>query len=244
MSEPILKALIQLFALISDVHDNTGISTRGKDIVRLFLSRHLNSELVLRYMEMFDEYLVLYHSENIAKGSIKERKHTSLTAMRILAICEKIIEELHQKQKLYVLVQLIDFILFSAEITENELDFLETVSTAFNIPQAEFQNIKSFILNSVNEIPGKNRVMIIDNKNESEQEGVKHLYKENFKGKIVILYIASTNTYILRYSGNENLLLNGQNIFQGQTYPFEHGSTIRSTGIDTIYYNDINSVLN
>ncbi|MCX6255828.1 MAG: ATP-binding cassette domain-containing protein [Bacteroidia bacterium] len=242
MSEPILKALIQLFALISDVHDNKGISSRGKDIVRLFLSRHLNSELVLRYMEMFDEYLVLYHSENIAKGSIKERKRTSLTAVRILAICEKIIEELHQKQKLYVLVQLIDFILFSAEITENELDFLETVSTAFNIPHAEYRNIISFILNSVNDIPGKNRVMIIDNKNESEQEGVKHLYKENLKGKIIILYIASTNTYILHYSGKEDLFLNGQNIFQGQTYPFEHGSTIRSSGIDTIYYNDINSV--
>ncbi|MDP3003522.1 MAG: hypothetical protein Q8N38_10385 [Bacteroidales bacterium] len=189
MSEPILKALIQLFALISDIHDNTGISSRGKDIVRLFLSRHLNNELVIRYMEMFDEYLVLYRSENITKGSIKDRKHTSLTAMRILAICEKINEELHQKQKLYVIVQLIDFILFSAEITENELDFLETVSAAFNIPQTEYQNIKSFILNSVNDIPEKNRVMIIDNKNECEQKEVKHLYRENLKGRIFLLHI-------------------------------------------------------
>jgi len=99
MSEPILKALMQLFALISDVHDNTRISTRGKDIVRLFLSRHLNTELIMKYMEMFDEYLVLNHSENITKGSIKDRKRTSLTAVRILAICEKINEELHQKTK-------------------------------------------------------------------------------------------------------------------------------------------------
>jgi ABC-type multidrug transport system ATPase subunit len=242
MSEPILKALLQLFALISDVHDNTGISSRGKDIVRLFLSRQLNNELGIRYMEIFDQYLVLYHLENISKGSIKDRKRTSLTAMRILAICEKINEELHQKQKLYVIVQLIDFILFSAEITENELDFLETVSVAFNIPQTEYQNIKSFILNSVNDIPEKNRVMIIDNKNECEQEGVKHLYEENLKGRIFLLHIVSTNAYILRYSGNEDIFLNGQNIFPGQTYTFEHGSTIRSSGIDTIYYNDVTRV--
>ncbi|MDO9581198.1 MAG: ATP-binding cassette domain-containing protein [Bacteroidales bacterium] len=242
MSEPILKALMQLFVLISDVHSNREISSREKDIVRLFLSRQLNSELVRRYMDMFDEYMLLYCSDNIIKGSIKARKRTSLTAMRILAICEKINEELHQKQKLYVIVQLIDYILFGAEITENELDFLETVSDAFNIPQQEYMNIKSFILSSVNDIPEKKRVMIIDNAIDPDIEGVKHLYKENLKGRIFLLYILSANTYILRYSGKEDLFLNGQNIFPEQTYIFDHGSTIRSSGINTLYYYDINAV--
>ena len=162
MSEPILKALIQLFALISDVHSSSGISVRGKDIVRLFLTHHLNNELVTKYMEMFDEYVHIYHSDNIARGTIKDRKRTSLTSVRILAICETINEELQQKQKLYVIIQLLDFIKFSAEITENELDFLETVSSAFNIHFKEYGNIKSFILNSVEDIPGKNNVMIVD----------------------------------------------------------------------------------
>jgi ABC-type multidrug transport system ATPase subunit len=242
MSEPILKALIQLFALISDVRNTSGISSRGKEIVRLFLSLHLNNELVIKYMEMFDEYLVLYNSDNIKRGSIKDRKRTSLTAVRILGICEKINQELHQKQKLYVIVQLFDFILFSAEITENEMDFLETVSTAFNIPQNEYLNIKNFILNSVDDIPEKNRVIIIDNKLKCEHSGVKHIYKEKLRGRIFFLYIAITNTYILRYSGKENLFLNGQIIFIGQTYTFDHGSTIRCSGINTIYYNDVSSV--
>jgi ABC transport system ATP-binding/permease protein len=242
MSEPILKALMQLFALISDVHSGSGVSSRGKDIVRLFLSHHLNNELVIKYMEMFDEYVLLYHSDNIARGSIKDRKRTSLTAVRILAICETINEELQQKQKLYVIIQLLDFILFSAEITENELDFMETVSSAFNMPLEEYKNIKSFILNSVNDIPGKNRVMIIDSLDECELEGVKHLSKEHLKGKINFLHVGSTNTYIMRYSGNEDLFLNGQNIFAGQTYIFDHGSTIRNPVISTIYYNDVNSI--
>ena len=172
MSEPILKALIQLFALISDVHSSSGISVRGKDIVRLFLSHHLNNELVIKYMEMFDEYVRIYHSDNIEKGSIKDRKRTSLTSVRILAICETINEELQQKQKLYVIIQLLDFILFSAEITENELDFLETVSSAFNIHYKEYQNIKSFILNSVEDIPGKNSVMIVDSSDKFEFRGI------------------------------------------------------------------------
>ena len=68
MSEPILKALMQLFALISDVHDDAGISSRGRDIVRLFLARHLNNEQVMKYLEMFDEYIRLYHSGTYFKG--------------------------------------------------------------------------------------------------------------------------------------------------------------------------------
>jgi len=92
MSEQILKALTQLFALISDIHEDTVITSKEKDIVRLFLNRHLNKEQVELYMKMFEEYLAQYSSERIAKGSIRDRKRTSLNAMRILAICEKINE--------------------------------------------------------------------------------------------------------------------------------------------------------
>lgn len=242
MIEPILKALVQLFALISDVHDIAEISSRERDIVRLFLSRQLNNDMVNKYMEMFDEYFLKYTSAKIDRGSIRDMKRTSLTAVKILGICEKINEELRQKQKLYVLVQLLDFILFGAEITENEQEFLETVAIAFNIPQTEFRNIKSFILSSAGEIPEKNRVMIIDNKTESEYEGVKHVFRENLRDTIFLLQIETTNSYILKFEGKGDLFLNGQNIFPGQTYTFDHGSTIRSSTASTIYYNDISSV--
>lgn len=241
MIEPILKALVQLFALISDVHDISEISVRERDIVRLFLSRQLNNELVSKYMQMFDEYFVKYSAENFSRGSVKDMKRTSLTAVKILGICEKINEELEQKQKLYVLVQLLDFILFGAEITENEKEFLETVAIAFNIPQTEYRNIRSFILGSVEEIPEKKRVMIIDGNDESLYPGTKHLYKENLRDSIFVLHIESTNSYILKYTGKEDLFLNGQNIFPGQTYTFDHGSTLRSSN-HTIYYNNVSSV--
>ena len=242
MVEPILKALVQLFALISDVHDISEISTKERDIVRLFLARQLNNEMVQKYMEMFDEYFLQYVSQKVDRGSVKAMKRTSLTAVKILGICEKINEELQQKQKLYVLVQLMDFILFGAEITENEQEFLETVAIAFNVPQTEFRNIRSFILKDVTDIPEKIRVMIIDNCVECDHKGVKHLYKENFKDTISLLHIETTNSYILKYEGKEDLFLNGQNIFPGQTYTFDHGSTIRSYSANTIYYNDISSV--
>ena len=65
MSEPILKALMQLFALIGDIHDDSVITAREKNIVRLFLLRHLNNEMVARYMNMFEEYLSQFNNERI-----------------------------------------------------------------------------------------------------------------------------------------------------------------------------------
>jgi len=242
MSEPILKALIQLFALISDVHEDTGVSSRGRDIVRLFLARHLSNEQVLKYLEMFDEYIRLYHPDNLSRGSIKERKRTSLTAMRILAICEKINEELRQNQKVYVMVQMMDFISFSAEITDKELEFLETVATAFNIHKTEYEDLKCFILEPAGGAIRKDRLMIVDNNNEFDRKGIKFLFNENLKGRILFLRIVSTNTFIMRYTGKEDLFLNGQNIFPGQTYVFDHGSSIRGPLINAIYYNDISGV--
>ena len=242
MSEPILKALIQLFALIGDVHDDPEISGRGKDIVRLFLAKHLSNEQVLRYMAMFDEYVRLYHPDVLSKDSIRDRKRTSLTAMRILAICEKINEELQQKQKIYVLVQLMDFISFSTRAPGKELEFLETVATAFNVETGEYRDMLAFILVPGSEGFRKERMLVISSDSAHDSQGIKHLYNENLRGRLLFLNIASTNTLLMRYEGRENLLLNGQIIFTGQTYVFEHGSSVRGAGINPVYFNDVEEV--
>jgi ABC-type multidrug transport system ATPase subunit len=241
MSETVLNALVQLFALISDIHAETVITSREKNIVRTFLSRQLNNDLVERYMKLFEDYLGIYNSESIAKDSIKARKHVSLNAMRILEICERINEELRQNQKIYVLIQLLDFISLGVEITENEIDFLQTVADAFNIPAIEYQNIRSFIMSDVHDVKEKNKLLIMDGTKQSGKTEIRHILNENLKGSVSFLNIASTNTYILRYAGGEDLYLNGQNISPGQTYFFDRGSSIRGAGMKTVYYSGISS---
>ncbi|MGD0582873.1 MAG: ATP-binding cassette domain-containing protein [Bacteroidales bacterium] len=243
MSESILNALVQLFALIGDIHDDTVISSREKNVIRSFLARQLNNALTDKYMKMFEDYLASYNSERITKGSIQDRKRTSLNAMRILAICEKINEELQQKQKIYVLVQLIEYISLGEEVTENELDFVHTVSTAFYIPDAEFENIRVFIMNSPAMVQEKKNVLVIDNIKGNNPDPIKRILNDNLKGRISFLHIQSTNTYILRYSGGEDIYLNGQNITADLTYFFDNGSTIRATGINPIYYTEVVSMI-
>ena len=243
MSDPILKALMQLFALISDIHDETVITSREREVVRLYLTRHLNNELVSRYMKMFEEYLELFIADRIKKGSIKDMKRISLNAVRILAICEQINEELQQKQKVYVLVKLMDYISLGEEITENELDFLQTVANSFYISDADYQNIKSFITRTCDSVPDRKRILIIDNKKVSHDSGIKHICNDNLNGVICFLHVPSTNTYYIRYYGNDDLYLNGQNISSGETYSFDHGSSIRGSGINPIYYTEVISII-
>jgi ABC transport system ATP-binding/permease protein len=239
MSESILKALMRLFALVIDIDQDREITDNERGIVRSFLSRQLNSDMTEKYMDIFNDYLDLYHKDEIQKGSRKDRKRTSLTSVKILGICEQINKELEQKQKVYVIIQLIEFLSFDKKVTEKENDFLESVASAFNIPSPEFLNIRDFITQPVKDIHDKSKILVINNKETISYKDIKHTCNKNLSGEILFLNIPDTNTYILRYMGEDDLYLNSQNILPNVTYTFDRGSSIRSSNIDTVYYSDI-----
>jgi len=242
MSEAILKAMMQLFALIVDIDEIQEISEQERSIIRAFLSRQLNSELTEKYMAIFENYLQHYHHDSIDKKSLKRKKRTSLTAVRILSICEQINEELEQRQKVYVVIQLVEYIAYGIEIRETELEFLQTVATAFNIDDEEYEQILHFVIYSLDEIPVKEAVLLISGDQEAGTKGVHHIHNHHLEGVISFLNITSVKTYVLRYQGKEDLYLNGQHIQPGITYAFDHGSSIRGQKIDTIYYTDVAGV--
>jgi len=242
MSEAILKAMMQLFALIVDIDEIQEISEKERDIIRAFLARQLNSELTEKYMSIFENYLHHYHHDAIDKQSLKRKKRTSLTAVRILSICEQINEELEQRQKIYVIIQLVEYIAYGIEIRETELEFLQTVATAFNMDEEEYLEILSFVVYPLKDIPVKESVLLINNGHEAGVKGVHHIHNHYLEGNIYFLNISSVNTYVLRYQGKEDLFLNGQLILAGITYTFDHGSSVRGQKIDTIYYTDVAGV--
>jgi ABC-type multidrug transport system ATPase subunit len=239
MSEAILKALMQLFALIVDIDEIQEISEKEREIIQSFLSRQLNSELTEKYMGIFENYLLHYHQHTLDKGSVKQKKRTSLTAVRILAICEQINEELEQRQKIYVIMQMVEYIAYGLEIRDTELEFLQTVASAFNLDEEEYQDILNFVISSLKEIPRKELVLVINSSLESKIKGVHHIHNHHMEGEISVLNIPSVNTYVVRYQGKEDLFLNGQIILPGMTYTFDHGSSIRGQNIDPIYFTDV-----
>ena len=128
MSERILKALMQLFALVADVD---GVSNHNRKIVELFLKQQLNQDMVNEYLVLYDEFLETYHK--VSKKKEGKKKRTSLNSVKVLKICTQINKELAQKQKVIVLLRLVEYVNSDETITEQEDEFITTVAESFNI---------------------------------------------------------------------------------------------------------------
>jgi ABC-type multidrug transport system ATPase subunit len=238
MSEKILKALMQLFALIARPESN---EDDRRLVVESFLTKQLNKELVIAYLKLFDEFYRSYQE----KQKVKTKKRTLLSAssVKVLKIGTEINEELALSQKITVLYQLLEF--SSSEegkITDQELEFIETLAATFNIEQSEFIEIRDFVIQPFNKLPHCSNLLVIDHRKQAASKKVKHLHVHGLESQIWVLQIASANVYLLRYSGKQELYINSQLIQPEKVYVFNTGASIRDRKSKAIYYSDIAGV--
>jgi len=235
MTESILKALMRLFAIVTQIHPEQKLS-QARTIVESYLRQLVSPPKISQYLIMFD----FYHSSLREREVKTGEKQLSLFSVKSIIICENINNVLDQKQKLLILMQLLE-ILNLKEVTLNEdIDFVRTIASAFKFDESVFQSCKSFVLDSLYEIPEKGSLLIIDSKNETYYAGIKHLYREYFKGKLVFLHIEPANAYLFRnIDADDRLYYKGKEVTPCRTLYFEKGSTIRSPLIGTIYYSDV-----
>ncbi|MEX2379946.1 MAG: ABC transporter, partial [Vicingaceae bacterium] len=176
MSERILKALMQLFAIVANVGRD---DSNSREFVRLFLEEQLNTELVNQYLLIYDKY---YEEQNKKREGLKARKRTSLNSVKVLKICMEINKELAQKQKIYVLVQLLEFIHQNDNDTPQALEFVDTVSETFYIDSDEYKLIKEFVRSEVNQLKQNENLLLINNK-EKEEGKHHHIRAEGIDGQ-------------------------------------------------------------
>src|SRR5688572_28514090 len=234
MSERILRALMQMFAIIAKVD---GINNTGRQIVQSFLKQQLNLELVEIYLGIFDEYLESH--QNASKKKEGAAKRTSLNSVKVLRICTQVNQELEQPQKVIVLIRLLEFIYSSNEISSQEYEFVNTVAETFNIPREEFLLLKSFIEDGAEVTPDNQHILVINDKPGGYQNTSKHIYCDTLHEDVRIAQISSVSMYALRIYGKIELQLNGQGISKERVHIFTPGSSIRSSKIKPIYYSDV-----
>src|ERR1035437_1897495 len=97
MSEEILRALIQLFAIIANVNKD-GSTGASKSIVESYLKQHLNTKGQEEYLKLFDEFIRIHHY-GVSEES-KNNKRTSSNSVKLLMICQQINANLQQTQKI------------------------------------------------------------------------------------------------------------------------------------------------
>jgi ABC-type multidrug transport system ATPase subunit len=234
MSEKILKALMQLFAIIARPQSNDS-DRRG--VVEAFLKRQLNQELVKTYLGFFDEY---YQEAQEKQKKSTQNRRTSAIAVRVLRICNDINDQLTQDQKIIVLVQLLEFCKSEGtEVSQLELEFIQAVSESFNVDPDEYDLIRSFVLNSFSHIPDFPGLLVIDGRDHDSQKEYKHLFNRDVKGQIWVLYVHSAQMYFVRFTQTSELYMNGQLLQEDKVYPFNPGSSLRDPKSSPIYYSDV-----
>jgi len=233
MSERILKALMQLFAIIA--HPQSSATDRRR-MVSKYLKQHLDQETAEEYLVLYDQHYEENQRRTTRKSKIK--KYTSASSVRVLRICTEINEELIIRQKVVVLIQLLEFLNFEDEISAQEFAFIETVADTFNLPREGYERLRNFVLNDFSEINPSSRLLTISN-SESNHEIGEHYYSAGLIGKIKILRLQTVDMFVMRFKGIDELFMNGQSLNPERVHVLSQGSSIRNPKIDPIYLGDI-----
>jgi len=234
MSEEILKALMELFALI--VKQDGGMISNERDYVAGFLTKQLTSEAVKEYLTLFEEQAGPLRE----KETEKEQSVPSVRdSVKILGICKKINRTLTQEQKVVVLMRLYELVNADKRFTLQRMNIINTVAEVFNIAIDEFVAIEQFVKS---DSPGTINplIKVLSHELESCKECNRLLsgYQDT---SIHFIRIPSVDLYFIKYFSKEQIYLNGLPIISGQVYSFAKGGSLKSAQGKAIYYSDISS---
>jgi ABC-type multidrug transport system ATPase subunit len=235
MSEEILKALMELFALV--VKQDGGILVHERKYVFDFLNKQLTKETVNEYLALFDE-----HAGPVVKRP-KTRVYVAPSvkdSVKILGICKKINHTLNQNQKVVVLLRLYELVNADKQFTLQRMNIINTVAEVFKISQVEFVSIEQFVKNN-NPENLKNPSILILKPGEEECKICDRMATGYQDTLIFFLRVASVDMYFLKYISKDQLYLNGLPINSGTVYTFAKGSSVKSSQGRAIYYSDISS---
>lgn len=237
MSTGILRALMQLFAIIAR-EGSENSSHSGREIVAIFLQQQLNKELVTEYLALYDEYYQKHHAKK-RTGASKNKKRTSLNSVKVLRICTQINEELEQKEKYVVLVRLIEFISSFAQSDEQDWEFVETVAETFNIEKEIFEQIKALSQAGEEQFIEDDQFLYLQSEFQDSPDLARYIEWPGLLGTLVFYRLENENLFFVRYFGTEEVMLNGQSVGSMRSHVFNQGASVRGARFNPIYYSDV-----
>lgn len=232
MSEEILKALTQLFAIITK--QDGGVTERERQYVINFFQTELDQDTVKEYLALYDEF-VGYGKNEEEDG---KKKLTSVKdSVRTLGICKKINKTLTQKQKVVVLTKLLELVSVDKNFSPQRKEIINTVSTVFNIVDTEYNLIESFVTGADKEALQFTDILVVE-EGDKDPNAVYHHLHGHVEGLLFFMRVQSVDMFYVRYLGPEINMLNGFPMSNGRLYLFSPGSTIKTQAGNAIYYSD------
>jgi len=225
MSEPVLNAIMRLFALVAK---EDLITKQEREHVQVFLSDHLSKKAMESHLRLFDEYAMEVSDKMMAE------KETDLIAQ----ICSSINREVAQKQKIVIVIELMSVILADGTITDREKNLAQIICNKFNISESDLSLISKYVIaQTIEESDDENILIISSQKNVLTHS--KHIHREHLGGFVSILYVKSSDSFFFKTVGHTDVYLNGVPQKAGNIYALATGSTIRWDAAEAIYYGEI-----
>ena len=237
MSEELLKAIIQLFAIVA----RERITEAERTNVKEFLSLHLNRDATNYYLNLFDEFV---HSQKIESPQDLSTLDADTQQFvddwaKIMQIVKQVNQALTMQQKMVMVVKIIELVHSEREISDRQGNLIFYIGQALKIPKVDMQALQAFVIGQdIDELSSRN-VLIVDEGSDEKPYPGPRIVEKNLTGLIAILRLPDAETYFIKYLGITTLYLNSQLLKSRRVDIFPTGSTIRGDKIETIYYSDV-----
>lgn len=238
MSEQILKALTHLFAIISK--QDGGVTEIERDFVMTYFNQELDRKRVAEYMDIYDKK-AKYGKYARKRKTPRDANRPSVVDSAVAAgIWKKFNKSLSQPQKVIVLFKMLELLMSDRQFTENRMGFVDTAADSFGVPREEYLLIKSFVIeeDSHNVLDSEN-ILVFDEEKPPEESKKRFIDSAFLDGEIMFIRIKSVNLYFTKYTGNDEIFLNGHLVSKGSIKLFSHGSVFKTPRGTPLYYSDL-----
>jgi len=223
MSETLLKAILRLFAQVAKEGE---VTRQERDQIRNFLEEHLSLAGVENYLGQFDNYTQTLSDRAVTVDSVRD-------------LCMEINPQLTQKQKVIIILELVNIIQADGSISEQEDQFVKVIGDAFKIGQGETDAIKTFVLGKQPAELDHPDILIIDAVQNPAYKKARHIAKHNLDGFIAVLHLRDNEVYFIKYFGKTDVFLNGVPVKPGRMSVLSVGSLLRWDKDDPVYYGSV-----
>lgn len=235
MSEELLKAVIQLFAIVA----RERITDDERNNIKEFLGLHLNRDAIKYYLNLFDEFCKNHKIDSEQDLSSLDEDTVQFVDdwAKIMQISKQVNQALTMQQKLVLIIKIIELIYADGEISERQENLVYYIGQALKVPRQDINELRNFVAGQdIDELASKN-VLVIDEGYDDVPYPGPRIVEKNLTGLIAILKLS--DSYFIKYLGISVVYLNSILLKSRKIDVFPTGSTIRGDKIDPIYYSDI-----
>ena len=143
MSEELLRAIIQLFAIVAKER----ITEDERQKIKEFLSLHLNQEAIRYYLGLFDDFCK--ENKRLGSSDLTNVDEETLQFVddwaQIMQISKKVNQALTTQQKAVLVIKIIELVYAEGQLSERQSNLIFYIGEALKIPGKDLRAMQAFV---------------------------------------------------------------------------------------------------